>query len=439
MHVQTQTNAVIAGLNEMYSLPSSPDLEESSAQASCVGHILKSVKELGPPTGLDGPGALEALRVSGGYGELPSSAALGSYDPELVSLPSGAVKPVPLEELWGQNGQIEVRSFIDERLKPENEAVQDLQMFGPDKVYSDPKFRSKKQYTGFVARLYNLIGLLDVSLEDVAEEVGLFFVKKKGNKLRMIVDCRRSNRWFKAPEHTNLTTGESLRRIEIGENQKLFVCNADLANAFYTMGMPAELRRYFGLPAIAAKHLGVTEINGVKVLPTQLVRPRLAVLPMGWTWALHWCQIIHERIAERSGLRPDERLQDFRAAPTGSFWHVQYVDNLHVFGTDEKEVKERFWLAVDELKRSGLTVHEEEVCDEGARVLGWEYEVSGIFRPSRQRIWKIRLAAEQLLARGSLSGRELERLMGHITFASLGKREMLSIFGETWRYSSHMA
>lgn len=59
---------------------------------------------------------------------------------------------------------------------------------------------------------------------------------------------------------------------------------------------------------------------------------------------------------------------------------MQYVDNLHVMGTNKVEVETRFW----ELKKSGLTVHEEEVCDVNAKVLGWEYESKGFMRPSQK-------------------------------------------------------
>ena len=434
-HKQHGVNQVVSSLNRMYSCgeESEPRLQLSRGQDSSLEFIQACVQELGGPGDLGGSGALSALRVSGEYGEQPSSSTLASYDPALVSLPSGEVSPCDLAKLWGDGGQREVRTFIDEQLRPVNEAVQELQFSGPDRVYSDPKFRSHRCYVDFINRL-NKLGLLDFSIEAPVEEVGLFFVKKKANKQRMILDCRRSNQWFKPPAHTNLTTGESLRRIELEPGQKLYVCNADLANAFYTLSMPMELRKYFGLRGVVAGRLGIDQIGDVAVGRRQVVYPRVAVLPMGWSWALHWCQQVHERIAERSGLRKSERLQDFLAAPAGGFWHIQYVDNLHVLGVDKQEVESRFWRTVQALKQSGLTVHEEETCDSGAKVLGWEYEVGGSFRPTKERVWRIRLATAELLKHGRMTGKQLERLVGHITFVSLGKREMLSIFGECYTF-----
>ena len=437
-HVQREVDGCLAGLNQLYSFAGSgsdlaSEREVNSSQISSIEFVKACVDDLGPPGQLTGSEALDALRVSEGYEELPTSSTLGSYNPEAVSLPAGEVFPIDLAGLWGDDGRDVVQNFIDEQLLDENAALSSIECLGPARVYEDPKLRSRSAYAGFIKRLASL-GLVDFSTVAAKEEVGIFFVKKKQNKLRLIFDCRRSNRWFREPTPVTLTTGESLRRIELGAEDRLYVCNADLANAFYTLAMPKELRQFFGLRSVLAGDVGIDNLQGVAVKKNQRIFPRIAVLPMGWSWALYWCQHIHQNIAERSGLTQEERLQDFRAAHSRGFWHVQYVDNLHVIGTNKTEVETRFWKAVEELKKSGLTVHEEEVCDSQAKVLGWEYESKGVMRPSRSRVWKIRLAIREVLRRGCLSGVQLERLIGHITFVSLGRRELLSIFGECYTF-----
>ena len=57
-------------------------------------------KRVGAPPLLSGPEALEELRVAEGYDDLPTSCPLGSFNPDLVSLPSEGMNPVPLECLW---------------------------------------------------------------------------------------------------------------------------------------------------------------------------------------------------------------------------------------------------------------------------------------------------------------------------------------------------
>ena len=294
----------------------------SAAQVRSLEFIEECIDSLGPPGDVDGPGALEALRVTEGYEDLPSSSTLGSFDPALVSLPAGEVQPRDLAELWGEGGQNEVKGFIAEQLVSPNEALQRIEALGPQRVYSDPKLRVKKDYVAFLKHLIK-IGLVDLSLEAAVETVCIFFVRKKQNKLRLILDCRRSNHHFRPPTSVNLTTGESLRRVSIERGESLYVCSADLQDAFYTLSMPHELRKYFGLQRVRARDLGVKEVGGVAVAGDTWIQPRVSVLPMGWSWALYWCQVIHERAAERSGLTSEERLQDFKAAPTGKFWHIQ--------------------------------------------------------------------------------------------------------------------
>ena len=81
-----------------------------------------------------------------------------------------------------------------------------------------------------------------------------------------------------------------------------------------------------------------------------------------------------------------------------------------------------------------MTVHEVEECESETRVLGWEYESRGLFRPSRGRVWRARRAIREIVRRGRASGQQLERLVRHMTFISLGRREVLSVFAEIYTF-----
>ena len=105
-----------------------------------------------------------------------------------------------------------------------------------------------------------------------------------------------------------------------------------------------------------------------------------------------------------------------------------------MMGTDPVEVQSRFRGAVAELKKAGLTVHEEEEFEEETKILGWEYDKAGVFRPTRTRIWRVRKAIRYLVGFGRATGQQLERLLGHMTFIALGRRETLSIFGEVYTF-----
>ena len=109
----------------------------------------------------------------------------------------------------------------------------------------------------------------------------IFFVKKKGGKLRMILDCRRSNCHFTTMKDIKLATGESMSRMELRPQGQLYIASADLQNAFYTMAMPGTLQKFFGLRKVQAGELGVSGIASSEVQPTSWVYTRVAVIPMG--------------------------------------------------------------------------------------------------------------------------------------------------------------
>ena len=434
-HLQEEVQSTVNVLNMMHGGtggPMSPKGDISSGQQKVLEFIEQSVAALGSPPQLSGPEALEELRVSVGYGETPASCPLGSFDPASVSLPSGEIRPVALEKLWGEGGQQVVKEFSSQMLGPD-EVHSKLRVSGDVRIYNDPKLNGPKEYGAFISRLHSL-GLAEFCLEPQEEEVGLFFVKKKQNCLRLIMDCRRANLHFAEPSTVELATGDALGKLEVGRDDTLYLASADLANAFYTLELPAEWRRFFGFRRVRAVHLGVVEVNGQAVAPDTWVYPRTLVVPMGWAWALWWCQSVNERICERSGLAACHRVRDGFPIPGGSFWHLQYVDNLHVLGTDKTEVEKKFWDAVRGLREAGLTVHEIEFSESTVTMLGWQIEEKGVLRPTYKRIWRIRIAIRELLSRGRMTGQQLERLIGHMTFVSLCRREALAVLGEVYTF-----
>eukprot|EP00438_Fugacium_kawagutii_P031465 Skav222634 [mRNA] locus=scaffold10:187684:190948:+ [translate_table: standard] len=440
-HFEEEVNATISSLNRMYGAGGAGDdgldhscgLAPSAGQLQCLEFIEHAIAELGTPDGLGGSEALEELRVSTGYNDLPSMCPLASFDSELVALPSGGMKPVPLESLWGEGGQHEVEEFYRKRVLGPDDARAQLDACGVQRCYQDPKLNDPATYAGFLKRLLDL-NLVEASLQPPKELVGLFFVRKKNNMIRLIMDCRRSNCHFAEPDKVQLATGEAMSRMHLPAGGTIHTASADLQNAFYTMAMPQELRSLFGLRAVKAGLLGLTEVGGHAVSPDTMIHCRVSVIPMGWKWALYFCQRVNERICERCGLLAKDRLRDGVAAPDSGFWHVQYVDNLHVFGTDKAVVEQHFWRAVQGLREAGLTVHEIEIDEGETKVLGWELEKSGTLRPSRRRLWRLRLGLREILRRGRASGQQIERLVGHITFVSLCRRESLAILGECYSF-----
>eukprot|EP00438_Fugacium_kawagutii_P023337 Skav200217 [mRNA] locus=scaffold3745:15519:20956:- [translate_table: standard] len=406
----------------------------SLAQAQALEFVKQSVHAMGtPPEDLSRQGAHDMLRATGVYGGDQAPSALGSYNPALLSLPNEGNVPVPLEDLWGEGGHEFVGTFIRNVILPESVAKSKIQASGLRHCYSDPLLRHPRTFSQLVKRLHDC-GLVTYSLEPSKSYVELFFVKKKNGMLRMVVDCRHSNEWFAAPIGVALSTGDALSRIELEPNQKLYFASADLKDAFYHLELPHGIRHLFGLRGVRAGDIGLESVNGVPVPWHQTIYPQLSAVPMGWTWALYLCQTLHERIVGQVGADDTSRLSDKKPAPDSTVLHTEYVDNFHVIGTDEEAVTQLSQSGIRALRGTGLVVHEEEQSSGSAQILGWEFSSDGTLRPTSRRLWKVRLAILHLLTCGRVSGQQLERVIGHMSFISMVRREGLSILGDCYTF-----
>eukprot|EP00969_Alexandrium_andersonii_P122863 5430929-Alexandrium_andersonii.AAC.1 len=83
----------------------------------------------------------------------------------------------------------------------------------------------------------------------------------------------------------------------------------DIANCFYAIGVPPELGAFFRLTPVRAAAAGLSGavLDGRVLAPHEWVRPQLAVLPMGGSWALHLAQLVSAEALLRAGV-PGHRL-----------------------------------------------------------------------------------------------------------------------------------
>ncbi|CAK9106440.1 Uncharacterized protein SCF082_LOCUS49575 [Durusdinium trenchii] len=82
----------------------------------------------------------------------------------------------------------------------------------------------------------------------------------------------------------------------------------------------------------------------------------------------------------------------------------------------------------------GLTVHEIEFDESDMSVLGWSIASSVVLSPTLKRLWRLRPGVRELIRRGSATGQQLERIVRHITFVSLCRRESLAALGEVYTF-----
>ena len=159
---------------------------------------------------------------------------------------------------------------------------------------------------------------------------------------------KRPNLYFKDPDYTSLPTGSAWGTLELQPEADLHVGAGNVANAVHCMGIPGDLGDMFTLPHISAQSLGLTELDGVPLLPHESLTPQLTVLPMGWSWSVFFCQRVMEHAVSQAGLGEGSRVRDRKPAlqvvlppedgvSRPPFTHVvvhgEYVDNFLVLGS----------------------------------------------------------------------------------------------------------
>ena len=103
-----------------------------------------------------------------------------------------------------------------------------------------------------------------------------------------------------------------------------------------------------------------------------------------------------------------------------------YVDNFAVLSACQKYADQKILEAKAAMIKLGLLVHGMELAATTAEFVGLGLR-DGVWSVRPKRMWRLRRALQAVLARGFMSGRSLEVLVGHITWSVMVKREGLAI------------
>ena len=174
--------------------------------------------------------------------------SVAPIDISRLSVPAaGGVGPVPLEVALGAEGPRIVAEFLQTCVLPTHQAAANIVEAKIKQPYIDPKLtRSPKTYLKLLCKLYNA-GMLNFRNSVGRCMVGVFTVKKKDGKQRLVVDARVSNQWFSTPPSTQLPTGSAFAQVQ---GSGFCVGGLDLKDAFYNLGLPESLQDLFCLPGV---------------------------------------------------------------------------------------------------------------------------------------------------------------------------------------------
>ena len=158
----------------------------------------------------------ELVKVKDLYSQEPSHLASYSYDKLRVA--KGSVSPQPAVDLVPVAVAEQIRDFRKQILKSEEQLEYDRLAGRTVQPYWDPVLRDSKTKR---RELFSALRQNNMLTFCVAPEcfVGLFFVHKKNDMIRLIVDARSTNLKCQAPPRTSLGTIAALSEVDFSKGE----------------------------------------------------------------------------------------------------------------------------------------------------------------------------------------------------------------------------
>jgi hypothetical protein len=154
-------------------------------------------------------------------------------------------------------------------------------------------------------------------------------------------------------------------------------------DCFHRLKIPGWLSRYFALPAVPAKDLGMTGWSwfGRRLGAMSPVIVGWAVLPMGFSWSLFFAPAGNaDKAAREVGVAASAGLSDrgptlvIRPAAGAALEHYTYVDNLGAFCSDRAFTEKLVARWVRSFESCRLLLHHSEARTGVVEMLGTEVD-----------------------------------------------------------------
>ncbi|CAK0812001.1 unnamed protein product, partial [Prorocentrum cordatum] len=402
--------------------------------------------------------SLNALAAARAFQELLKSSNIYSEEGRLtvrpfvqdkVSLLQGSVEPREALDLVPDHVR-QVLMEPEKFLERHSDELADEPHIEP---YWDPLLnpRVRANHPRLLALLKRLADMgIVVATRRKKATVGLFFVEKKGDRLRMIVDGRQPNQYHRLPPQTSMASVEALASVQVGADWRrrcsmkpdeaaLYAATVDLKDGFHQFKIPHLSEWFvFDMPGVQAKDLGVHQVYDgdakafVDVAPDDYVWPAYGGLAMGWSWALWIC---HETLAQvmRSSAGPRDAMVLDKAPAAqlepGMVGDLPYVDNANIIGIEQDLVQDRLERMTAALDQLGLKWHERQGAGIEVEILGVIVDgVQGLVRPKPKRLWRLHGGLTFLLRWRKAAGWQIRAVLGHLVSFFQLMRPGLSIF-----------
>lgn len=436
---EKEVNSIVKCLNEMYgaAVPCGKAMQETTAHRSSHHEIFKQLGRLKQPKirCSTREAIKELLHSPVSYNGDENMTTVRPYERSLVSLPNCGANPIPLHEVLDDEGREVLKGAAFSMLLSEDEWGEIVEKGDFVRPYMDARLQSDETlYHQFAKDLWEK-GMIDFT-QQPGDLVTPFFVNKKDGRLRFILDCRGVNKRFKPPPPMALAAGSSWAQVSVPTGSALYCAQSDIKDYFYSLALPSSLQSLFCLPSLPRSKVAAWGVNSSdlpEASSSGWVWPRLRVVPMGWSWAMYFAQRAHQHLClQATGLGMDRVLVEGRPAPDLSDSEVAlipYADNLNVTGICAQRVQEVKDLIVKKLRDTGFRVHEETEAQSTVQSLGFLVDgVTGTIQPVPERLDRVVRCFAWLGKAPRVSGRAIERLLGHAVHLCMLRRELLSIF-----------
>lgn len=418
------------------------------ALASRVVHALEEAGE--PPHDMDGTSVMRDMGISNDlYSEEPANLAGYSFDK--VKVLHSQLNPRPLEHVLPAHS----RALLSRATTFIEKSCGDVARSEPCDVvpYWDPKLRHNHQeLTKLLVRLANQ-GLVSFRTA-IKERIGIFFVRKKTPEwIRMVIDARRVNHLHKEPPNTRLATPRSYLDLQLPPQHTSETCGygieADVNDCFYNftiepcasffgVDLPMQVQEWQAL-GWKLQPIFSDETSSFFV-PSQdlIVYPVFRGLCMGWSWALFFAQQAVAHIACGQVQRPLREVRDKLPLPDISEGPIVgvYVDNISILGIHKEEVSTAAKNVDAYFKDCNIPLTwTSETPTDVFTTVGIVVDFrSRCIRNKPARLWKAFFAGREILKRGRVSVKLLEKWLGYMTSLFMLAPCGLSCFFHIYRF-----
>lgn len=163
----------------------------------------------------------------------------------------------------------------------------------------------------------------------------------------------------------------------------------------------------------------------------------MLALPMGWSWALYFCQAALCGFVRLGNTPASDAMRDHEPTkPLSSkhTTHIEYVDNFAGFSLVQQTATASVERTAAAATQAGLVCHPvEEGAEQELLGVHWSGRV-GRVSITPKRLWKLRFGILHALKIGALSGEQMRRLIGHASFAALLRRCSLRALSSVYAF-----